>query len=86
MSETALREQPAELRITIAVGAALLVQSALGLVWAGAAAERLSQLERRADVSAEIIERTVRVEEQIGAMREQLGRIEMKLDRTEGAP
>ncbi len=85
MSETALPMQPSELRITIAVGAALLVQSALGLVWAGAAAERLNQLERRADNSTEIIERTARLEEQIGAVREQLGRIETKLDRGEGA-
>ncbi|NWG71792.1 MAG: hypothetical protein HXY23_09325 [Parvularculaceae bacterium] len=69
------------MRVTIAVGAALVVQTALALVWAGAAAERLSQLERRADASQEIIERVTRLEEQTGAMRASLVRIEAKLDR-----
>ncbi len=80
MSEK-LDARPAELRITIAVGAALAVQTALGLLWAGAAAERLAQLEDRAGGSAEIIERTVRLEEQMTAMRASLARIEGKLDR-----
>lgn len=70
-----------ELRISIAVGAALLVQTALGLVWAGAAGERLAQLERRADGSGEIIERTARLEEQMAGVRASLARIEAKLDR-----
>lgn len=70
-----------EVRISVAVGAALLVQTALGLVWAGAAGERLSQLERRADGSGEIIERTARLEEQMAGVRASLARIEAKRDR-----
>jgi hypothetical protein len=70
-----------ELRVSVAVSAALLVQTALGLLWAGAAAERLSQLERRADASSAILERTARLEEQMTAVRAALARIEDKLDR-----
>lgn len=82
MSAQAIKQQRAEeVRITIAVGAALIVQTALALLWAGAAAERLSQLERRADYSTEIVERTARLEEQTAAMRATLARIEAKLDR-----
>lgn len=82
MSAHAIRQgRTDEVRVTIAMGAALVVQTALALVWAGAAAERLSQLERRADASQEIIERVTRLEEQTGAMRASLGRIEAKLDR-----
>lgn len=73
-----------EFRISIVVGAALLAQTALGLVWAGAAGERLAQLERRTDGSNEIIERTARLEEQVTAMRASLARIEAKLDRAGG--
>lgn len=80
MSEQALAA-PREIRVTIAIGTALVVQTALGLLWAGAAAERIAQLERRADASAEIIERTARLEEQVAAMRASLSRIEAKLDR-----
>ena len=67
-------------RISIALAAAMLVQSALALMWVGAAAERLQQLERRADVSAEMIERTARLEEQLAAVRGSLSRIEEKFD------
>lgn len=70
-----------ELRVTFAIGAALVVQTALALIWAGAAAERISQLERRTDGSEEIIERTARLEEQVTAVRTSLARIEAKLDR-----
>lgn len=75
---------PREIHISVAVGAALIVQSALALLWAGAAAERIAQLERRADASAEIVERTARLEEQVGAVRASLLRIEEKIDRQQG--
>ncbi len=70
-----------EVRVTLAVGAALVAQTGLGLIWAGSAAERIDQLEARADASSEIIERTARLEEQMAAMRASLARIEAKLDR-----
>lgn len=86
MSDTRLtdgaltRTTPPELRITVALGAALLVQTALALIWAGGAAERVAQLERRVDNTDRIIERTARLEEQTRAMTASLTRIEAKLD------
>jgi glucose-6-phosphate dehydrogenase assembly protein OpcA len=71
----------AELKVTVAVGAALLAQTALALLWTGAAAERLAQLERRADSGAMLVERVARLEEQVTGARAQLARIEAKLDR-----
>lgn len=69
-----------EVRVTLAIGAAIIVQSALALIWAGAASERLAQLERRANSNAQIIERTARLEEQVRFMSQTLTRIEQKLD------
>lgn len=74
-------EKPQELRVTVAIGAAIIVQTALALIWTGAATERLAQLERRADTNAAIIERTARLEEQVRFMSRTLVRIEEKLDR-----
>jgi hypothetical protein len=81
MSELAIRQAGAEIRITFAFSIALIVQSALGLIWAGAAANRIDQLERRVNASEEMIERTARLEEQMAGMRASLMRIEAKLDR-----
>lgn len=81
MSETILK--PAELRVSVAVGAAILVQTGLALMWSGAAAERLTQLERRSESAAELVVRTARLEEQLAAIRAQLMRIESKLEEGE---
>ena len=78
MSETILKFS--EARVSVAVGAAILVQTALALLWSGAAAERLTQLERRSDATAELLVRTARVEEQLAALRAQLVRMETKID------
>jgi len=78
MSEAILKFS--ELRVSVAVGAAILVQTALALLWSGAAAERLAQLERRSDATAEMLVRTARLEEQLAALRAQLVRIETKID------
>ncbi|MEL6323480.1 MAG: hypothetical protein AAFY84_03970 [Pseudomonadota bacterium] len=82
---TAIAQKPAasDLRISIAFSAAILVQTALGLIWAGAAAERIHQLERRVGNTDVIMERTARLEEQALAMRASLARIERKLDHRE---
>ncbi len=77
-------ERPQELRITVAIGAAVIVQTAFGLIWAGAAPERLAQLERRANVIAQMMERTARLEEQVRFMSTTLVRIEKKLDDDHG--
>jgi len=78
MSETILKLS--ETRVSVAVGAAVIVQTALALMWSGAAAERLTQLERKSDATAELLVRTARLEEQLAAMRAQLIRIESKID------
>ncbi len=74
----------ADARALIGLGAALFVQTALALIWAGGAAERLAELERKADGVGVIIERTARLEAQMDAARASLIRIEAKLDRGDG--
>ncbi|MEO1015278.1 MAG: hypothetical protein AAFX08_08855 [Pseudomonadota bacterium] len=71
-------------RVTIVLGAALFVQTGLALIWAGGAAERLAALERKADGTSVVIERTARLEAQMDAVRASLIRIEAKLDRDDG--
>lgn len=83
-SEPAPDPRAPELRVTVAIGAAIIVQSALALIWAGAASERLAQLERRAAENAEMIERTARLEEQVRFMSRTVLRIEEKIDRAAG--
>lgn len=73
-------DKPYEMRVTVAIGAAVIVQTGLGLIWAGAASERLAQLERRAADNHEIVERTARLEEQVRFVSATLIRIEDKLD------
>jgi len=80
MSETVSTAIALPGRITTAVGVTILIQTALALLWAGAAAERITHLERSLDQSAILLERTARLEEQVIAMRQSLVRIENKLD------
>lgn len=58
----------------------MAAQSAGVLLWAGAAAERVSTLEERVAAAAPVSERLARVEAELGAMRVQLDRIERKLE------
>lgn len=67
-------------RLTIGVVLAVAVQSAGVLLWAGAAAERVSTLEERVRDAQPVAERLARVEAELGAMRMQLDRIERKLE------
>ena len=69
-----------EFHVTVVIGAAVIAQTALALIWAGAASERLAQLERRADANAVMIERTARLEEQMRFVSDTLIRIERKID------
>lgn len=69
-----------QFRVTVAVSVALIIQTAFALIWAGSAAERISQLERRNQERSQLIERTARLEEQVFNMRATLERIEEKLD------
>lgn len=67
-------------RVTLAVILAIVLQTSSGLIWAGQAAERLSNVERSMGAVAALNERIARLEEQVIDMRESLGRIERKLD------
>ena len=73
-----------EPRVAIALGGAIVMQAVAGLVWAGAAAERLEQLERRVVSSEELRVRTARLEEQTIHIRETVVRIESKIDDARG--
>lgn len=73
-------DQPSELKVTLALGTTLIIQTAVALLWAGAASERLAQIERRVDTTSQIVERTARLEEQVVYVRASLERIEKKLD------
>ena len=68
------------------VGAALALtigaQSVTALLWAGAAAERIDVLERQVERAEPIAERLARMEAQLELTREQLDRIEAKVERS----
>lgn len=67
-------------RLTMGMILAVAMQSAGVLLWAGAAAERVSTLEERMAAAAPVAERLARVEAELGAVRLQLDRIERKLE------
>jgi len=67
-------------RVPIALIAAMVLQTAGALLWAGAAMQRIDYLEREVIASATIGERTARVEEQIRYLRQSVDRIETKVD------
>ncbi|MEM9706873.1 MAG: hypothetical protein AAF850_12450 [Pseudomonadota bacterium] len=72
-----------ELRVSIAIGAGFLLHTAFAFTWAGSAAERINQLERRVDAREALMDRTARLEEQVDAVRHTLLRIEAKIDSKE---
>ena len=67
--------------ISLALILTVVLQSAAALLWAGAAAERINQLERRTANASAITERLARLEEQMSQARAALERIEQRLDR-----
>lgn len=54
---------------------AVSVQTGAGLLWAGAAAQRITTLEQRAEIARPVAERLARVEVKLGAIEAQLDRI-----------
>lgn len=72
-----------ERKLTLAVVFALIVESAGVLLWAGAATERLKEVELRVAQQAPMAERLARVEAHLQMQSAQLGRIESKVDRME---
>lgn len=81
---TAMRDPMPRFRldrqVTLALIFAMAVQTAGAMVWAGRAAERLGQLERRIGRQDDVGERLARLEEQIALTRAAVSRIEDKLD------
>jgi len=69
-----------ERRITIGFLVTVLIQTAVGLMWAGAAAQRISTLETEVAERRPVAERLARVEAELELMRQQLQRIETKVD------
>ena len=67
-------------KIPVAVIAALAVQTAGALVWAGGAAARIGSLEDRIDEQGQVAERLARLEEQSKATRAAVERIERRLE------
>lgn len=67
-------------KVTIGFIAAVLVQTGGALVWAGAAAERISTLEDTVRERRSVVERLARLEEGVERMEIQLERIERRLE------
>lgn len=67
-------------KITLGVIIALALQTGGALIWAGAASERLDQLEARAEAGAGASERLARLEEHAAHTRAALDRIERRLN------
>lgn len=68
-------------KIALGLIFALFVQTAGALLWTGAAAQRLDMVEHELSDRKGMFERLVRVETELLAMRQQLDRIERKIDR-----
>ena len=73
-----------EKKVTLAVILAVLLESAGVLTWVGATSEKLRKVEERVASQADLAERLARVEVRLELAGQQLGRIEKKLDKTEG--
>jgi hypothetical protein len=69
-----------EKKMTLAVVLAAVLESAGVLIWAGAASERLKEVEVRVAAQSAMAERMARVEVRQEEAAAQLGRIERKLD------
>jgi len=70
-----------EKKFPAALVAAFLLQSAGAIYWAGSAANRIAVLEQTQARNQTTIDRVAVMQEQITEMKQQLTRIETKLDR-----
>ena len=69
-----------ERHVPLALIAAILLQTALALVWAGQMVQRIQYIEARTDFIDRTGERIARLEENVIFMRASLERLEQKLD------
>lgn len=70
-----------ERKLTAGFLLALAIQTGAGLMWAGAAAARITSLEMRVETARPVAERLARVEAHLEAIESQLDRIEQRLER-----
>jgi hypothetical protein len=73
-------------RITAAFVLAVFVQSCGALMWAGAAAQRITAMEVEMDKRRPVLAQATRVEVELKLMRRQLERIERRLEARDGQP
>jgi hypothetical protein len=76
----AMREIP-QFRLTLAILVTLILEAIAGLLWVGAAAQRLDDLEMESKRQQPILERIARMEAELSAVRASLVRIENHMDR-----
>lgn len=74
-----LRQSP-DFRLTLAILLTLVLQAIAALLWVGAAAQRLDNLESEIKLQQPILERMARIEAQVAAVRSSLDRIENHID------
>jgi hypothetical protein len=74
-----------ERKFPAALVAAFLLQSAGAIYWAGSASNRIAVLEQTQQRNQTTIDRVAVMQEQITEMKQQLTRIEAKLDRNSPA-
>jgi hypothetical protein len=67
-------------RMTLALLFTVCVEAVAGLLWVGAAAQRLTVLESAMSAQQPITERMARIEVQVSSMRATLDRIEDRID------
>lgn len=83
MSDVAAPSNPrqaSDLRLTLAILITLVLQAVAALLWVGAAAQRLDNLEAEVKLQQPIVERMARIEAQVAAVRSSLDRIENHID------
>jgi hypothetical protein len=79
-SAAASFRQAPDLRLTLAILLTLVLQAIAALLWVGAAAQRLDNLESEIKLQQPILERMARIEAQVAAIRSSLDRIENHID------
>jgi hypothetical protein len=68
-------------RMTLALLITICLEAVAGLLWVGAAAQRLTMLEASVSAQQPITERMARIEAQMTGVRATLDRIETRFDR-----
>jgi hypothetical protein len=86
MSETSAPHDyiKVDTRLTLALLVTICLEAIAGLLWVGAAAQRLTALEASVSVQQPIMERMARIETQMSSVRATLDRIENRFEQEQG--